>query len=158
MQLYDPEAVGNLLGVTPATLCNWRTKGVVPEWIKRWHYCYYRANELEAYLGKIGPIPEGLDAWEKRRFFTEAHRPDVIPEPPEPATLAELAARLAAVEAALADMRENSDEAKMARLQAKMRQAEIDTAAKIRKEQKRKRNPLVPALPVYRGTHGGLGQ
>ena len=149
MQLYDPEAVGNLLGVTPATLCNWRTKGVGPEWIKRGHYCYYRADRLEAYLDKIGPIPEGLDAWEKRRFFTEAHRSEVVHETPkEAATLAELENRLAAVEAALADMRENSDEAKMARLQAKMRQAEIDTAAKIRKEQKRKRNPLVPALPV----------
>ncbi len=119
MQLYDPEAVGNLLGVTPATLCNWRTKGVGPGFIKRGHYCYYTAEKLEAYLDKIGPIPEGLDAWEKRRFFTEAHRPEVIHETPkEAATLAKLADRLAVVEKAL---------------------------AKIRRNQKRK--PLVPALP-----------
>ncbi len=142
MQLYDPEAVGNLLGVTPATLCNWRTKGVGPEWIKRGHYCYYRANKLEAYLGKIGPIPEGLDAWEKRRFFTEAHRPEVIHETPkEAATLAELERRLAVVEAELATLRENSPEA----LQERLRKAEIKLAAKIRRNQKRK--PLVPALP-----------
>ena len=142
MQLYDPEAVGNLLGVTPATLCNWRTKGVGPEWIKRGHYCYYRANNLEAYLGKIGPIPEGLDAWEKRRFFTEAHRPEVIHETPkEAATLAELENRLAVVEAELATLRENSPEA----LQERLRKAESKLAAKIRRNQKRK--PLVPALP-----------
>ncbi len=142
MQLYDPEAVGNLLGVTPATLCNWRTKGVGPEWIKRGHYCYYRANKLEAYLGKIGPIPEGLDAWEKRRFFTEAHRPEVIHETPkEAATLAELERRLAVVEAELATLRENSPEA----LQERLRKAESKLVAKIRRNQKRK--PLVPALP-----------
>ncbi len=142
MQLYDPEAAGNLLGVTPATLCNWRTKGVGPEWIKRGHYCYYRANKLEAYLGKIGPIPEGLDAWEKRRFFTEAHRPEVAPKTPkEAATLAELENRLAVVEAELATLRENSPEA----LQERLRKAESKLAAKIRRNQKRK--PLVPALP-----------
>ncbi len=141
MQLYDPEAVGNLLGVTPATLCNWRTKGVGPGFIKRGHYCYYRADKLEAYLGKIGPIPEGLDAWEKRRFFTEAHRPEVIHETPEQATVAELADRLAVVEAELATLRENSPEA----LQERLRKAESKLAAKIRRNQKRK--PLVPALP-----------
>ena len=139
--LYDPEAVGNLLGVTPATLCNWRTKGVGPEWIKRGHYCYYRADRLEAYLDKIGPIPEGLDAWEKRRFFTEAHRPEVIHETPEQATVAELAARVAVVEAELATLRENSPEA----LQERLRKAEIKLAARIKRNQKRK--PLVPALP-----------
>ena len=142
MQLYDPEAVGNLLGVTPATLCNWRTKGVGPEWIKRGHYCYYRANKLEAYLGKIGPIPEGLDAWEKRRFFTEAHRPEVVHETPkEAATFAELENRLAVVEAELATLRENSPEA----LQERLRKAEIKLAARIKRNRKRK--PLVPALP-----------
>jgi hypothetical protein len=141
MQLYDAEAVGNLLGVTPATLCNWRTKCVGPGFIKRGHYCYYTAEKLEAYLDKIGPIPEGLDAWEKRRFFTEAHRPEVVHETPEQATVAGLADRLAVVEAELATLRENSPEA----LQERLRKAEIKLAARIKRNQKRK--PLVPALP-----------
>ncbi len=101
--LYDPEAAGNILGVSPVTLHHWRKAGVGPEWFKRGRYYYYRADKLQEYLDRTGPLP--TTEAEKRRFFTDAHRPDVIPETPEPATVAELSARLVVVEVELAKLK-----------------------------------------------------
>lgn len=98
--LYTPESVGNILGVTPVTLHHWRKNGIGPAWLKRGQFYYYRADQLQEYLDKIGPIPTG-DLNEKRRFFADAHRPEVPEMPEEVATVAELAARLAAVEKTL---------------------------------------------------------
>lgn len=104
--LYDPEVVGKLLGISVVTLHHWRKNGIGPEWFRRGGFYYYRAEQLQEYLHRIGPIPEGMNLAEKRRFFAEAHHPDVIPETPEPATaaLAELAKRLAVVERTLAGL------------------------------------------------------
>ena len=99
--LYTPESVGNILGVTPVTLHHWRKNGIGPAWFKRGQFYYYRANQLQEYLDKIGPIPTG-DLNEKRRFFADAHRAEM---PEEAATVAELAARLAVVEKTLARLR-----------------------------------------------------
>ena len=98
--LYTPESVGNILGVTPVTLHHWRKNGIGPAWFKRGQFYYYRANQLQEYLDKIGPIPTG-DLNEKRRFFADAHRAEVPEMPEEAATVAELAARLAVVEKTL---------------------------------------------------------
>ena len=106
MQLYDPAAVSEILGVTVVTLCHWRKAGVGPEWFMRGRYCYYRAEQLQAYIEQVGPIPADMSPSEKKRFFTDAHRPDVVPGPPEQTgTVAELAERLAVVEKALAKLK-----------------------------------------------------
>ena len=63
-----------------------------------------RAEKLQEYVERVGPIPANMSGSEKQRFFTEAHRPDVIPEPPE-VTVAELANRLAVVEKTLAKLK-----------------------------------------------------
>ena len=106
MQLYDPAAVSEILGVTVVTLCHWRKAGVGPEWFMRGRYCYYRAEQLQAYIEQVDPIPADMSPSEKKRFFTDAHRPDVVPGPPEQTgTVAELAERLAVVEAALAKLK-----------------------------------------------------
>jgi len=99
---YDAEAVGEILRVTVVTLCIWRRKRVGPEWFKRGQFIYYRAEQLQEYLDRIGPIPEGMDLPTKRRFFTNAHRPTVTPEGQPVPSREELAARLAVVEKTLA--------------------------------------------------------
>ena len=82
-KMYDTAAVSKALGASYATLCQWRAKGVGPEWTKRGRYYCYPADQFEAYLNHLGPVPADMDAWTRRRFFENAHssRPEVIEEP-----------------------------------------------------------------------------
>lgn len=101
--LYDPESVGEILGVSTVTLFHWRKNGIGPEWFRRGQFYYYRAEQLQAYLDKIGPIPAGMGLQAKRRFFADAHRALMVPETPEVGAVVEkLAAKIANLEARLA--------------------------------------------------------
>ena len=106
--MLDPAAISKVLGISEATLVHWRARGVGPKWSRRGRYIYYRADRFQDYLAEIGPIPEGLDAWGRRRFFVTAHEAEVAPEEiPETvehkATVAELANQLAVAELALGE-------------------------------------------------------
>jgi len=96
--LLTSASVAEILRVSQVTLHHWRKKGVGPEWSRRGQFYYYRSDKFEAYLTKIGPLPETDDLNVRRRFFTDAHRPE------HKATIAELADRLAVVEKALAKL------------------------------------------------------
>lgn len=96
MTLYSPREVAGIVGVTVVTLCHWRKKNVGPDWVRHGPLVFYSAGDLRAYISRVGPIPANMTGSEKQLFFTAAHRPE-----PEPATIEELAARLAKVERAL---------------------------------------------------------
>ncbi len=104
---HNAAAVSKVLGVSVVTLLKWRAKGVGPEWFKSGHRYYYKADQFQEYLDRIGPLPEGSDPWKRRRFFQEAHRPEVIEEPVAEhdatlaATVAELKRRLEVIEVAV---------------------------------------------------------
>jgi hypothetical protein len=108
-KMYDTATVSKALGASYATLCQWRAKGVGPEWTKRGRYYCYPADQFEAYLNHLGPVPADMDAWTRRRFFENAHssRPEVIAEPVAPETpehkdtVADLKRRLEVIEVAV---------------------------------------------------------
>ena len=103
--LYTPQAVREILNVTDACLCVWRRNGVGPVWFKRGGFIYYPVEKFKAYLSRVGPLPAGVNDYEKGRFFTEAHKTERLPGAvAESVTVAELAARLAVVERALAKL------------------------------------------------------
>ena len=108
---HDVATVAKALGVSPPTLLNWRARGIGPVWFQRGHRYFYKADQFQEYLDRIGPIPEGLDLWSKRRFFEKAHHPEETPEqlaedtPKQDAalaaTVAELKRRLEVIEVAV---------------------------------------------------------
>jgi excisionase family DNA binding protein len=48
--LMDPETAGAYLGVKKLTLCDWRTKGVGPSYLKVGSLVRYRQADLDAWL------------------------------------------------------------------------------------------------------------
>ena len=104
---HDAAAVSKVLGVSVVTLLKWRAKGVGPKWFKRGHRYYYKADQFQEYLDELGPLPKGSDLWARRRFFQEAHRPEVIEETVAKhdatltETVAELKRRLEVIEVAV---------------------------------------------------------
>ena len=103
--LYTPQAVGEILNVTDVCLCLWRRDGVGPAWRKHGHLVYYPANKFKEYLDRIGPVPAGMSTYEKGKFFTRAHRPEVVSES---AVIAKLAARVTSLERKLAKLTANT--------------------------------------------------
>lgn len=116
--LLTPASVAATLGISTVALHNWRVRGVGPEWTRRGAFYYYRQDQLQEYLDRLGPIPEGMSPREKHRFFTNANRPEEIPPPVEPVkrvrlaplgrTVKELAARIDELAAQVAELRANT--------------------------------------------------
>ena len=112
---HNAAAVSKVLGVSVVTLLKWRARGIGPKWFKSGPRYYYKAEDFQEYLDRIGPLPKGSDPWKRRRFFLEAHRPEVIEEPvaeepvaktpehdaPLAATVADLKRRLEVIEVAV---------------------------------------------------------
>jgi DNA-binding transcriptional MerR regulator len=109
---HNAAAVSKVLGVSVVTLLKWRARGVGPKWFKVGPRYYYKAEDFQEYLDRIGPLPKGSDPWKLRRFFHKAHRPEVVEEPvaEEPVakqdaalmdTVAELKRRLEVIEVAV---------------------------------------------------------
>ncbi len=105
--LLTPASVAATLGISTVALHNWRARGVGPSWTRRGPFYYYRQDHLQEYLDRLGPIPEGMSPREKHRFFTNANKPEEIPEeipklPKGKVTVAELSAKVESLEARLA--------------------------------------------------------
>jgi DNA-binding transcriptional MerR regulator len=92
---HNAAAVSKVLGVSVVTLLKWRARGIGPAWFKSGPRYYYKAEDLQEYLDRIGPLPKGSDHWKRRRFFQEAHGPEVIEEPVAEEPVAEHDATLA---------------------------------------------------------------